>query len=204
MHSTLPEQSASDPAPSVTNEWHPDLVARLRATAARLVSAGWPIVPVTHPDAERLVVDRCVPDAATAAQWWADEPYGVAVRTGLLFDVVDVPSWLGPLVLPAVAHHATVVETVRPLSATWSFLVTTGSPRIPDLPRGVDVRLRGVGDRLVLPPSTVLGGSTRWVARARALDDLRLPHSLTLQWAVVRAVVAARHAADGRATTTDT
>lgn len=198
MHSTRPEQLPSGPTLSVTSEWRSSLLPRLRATATHLVAAGWPIVAVSHPDAEQVVVDRCVPDAGTAADWWADEPYGIACRTGALFDAVEVPSWLGPLVLPAVEHCATVVEIVRPLAATWLFLVTPGSPRIPDLPRDAHARLLGSGDLVVLPPSIVLGGSTRWVARPRPLDDLRLPHSLALQWAVVRAVVAARHRAAAR------
>jgi hypothetical protein len=127
-----------------------------------------------------------------AADWWGGEhAYGIACRTGEVLDAVEVPSWLGPYVLPAVEHYGFVAEVSRPLSTTWLFFVTPGSPRIPDLPRVASLRLHTAGAWVLLPPTPTIGGSTRWVVRH---PEFRLPHSLCLQWAVVRGVTAARHA----------
>lgn len=161
----------------------------------RYSTAGWPIVPVCQPTADRLVCGFSPPDPNTAREWWADEPYGIGCRTGVLFDVLQVPPWLGKRLLPAVEHHAAVIEVERALEAVWLFLVTTGSRRISDLPRAVHIQLHTAGGWILLPPTPTLGGSTRWVCRPTPLrpDELRLPHCLTLQWAAVRAITAARH-----------
>ncbi|HEY0638066.1 MAG TPA: bifunctional DNA primase/polymerase [Pseudonocardiaceae bacterium] len=167
------------------------LAERLRAAAIRLTTAGWPILPVTYPIPDHLVSTISPADATMAEHWWGDQPYGIACRTGETFDVVEVPSWLGPFVLRSVDHYASVVEVTQSLEASWLFFVTPGSPRIQDLPRAVPVTLHGRGGWVLLPPTPTLGGGCRWVARPPAL---RLPHSLCLQWSVVRAINAARHA----------
>ena len=100
-----------------------------------------------------------------------------------------MPPWLGRRLLPAVEHYATVIEVERSLQAAWLFLVTPHSPGIPDLPRAVAVRLHGTGGWILLPPTPTLGGGARWIAHP---PTLRLPHSLTLQWAAVRAITTAR------------
>jgi len=137
------------------------------------------------------VSTRSPADPDVAAHWWGDQPYGIACLTGTVLDVIEVPSWLGPYVLPAVEHNGCVVEVTRPLEATWLFFVTPGSPRIPDLPRVASVRLHTAGAWVLLPPTPTIGGGARWIVRH---PNLRLAHSLCLQWAVVRAVTAARHA----------
>jgi hypothetical protein len=162
----------------------------LAVAAARYSAAGWPILPVRQPAADRLVCGQSPPDPETAREWWSDQPYGIACRTGVLFDALQVPRWLGRRLLPAVEHNATVIEVERSLEAAWLFLVTPGSPGIPDLPRAVAVRLHGRGAWVLLPPTPTLGGSARWIVRP---VELRLPHSLTMQWSVIRAVSAARH-----------
>jgi len=161
----------------------------LTASAVRYSTAGWPILPVCQPTADRLICGHTPPDPQTAREWWADQPYGIACRTGVLFDALQVPPWLGRRLLPAVEHYATVIEVERSLQAAWLFLVTPHSPGIPDLPRAVAVRLHGTGGWILLPPTPTLGGGARWIAHP---PTLRLPHSLTLQWAAVRAITTAR------------
>jgi hypothetical protein len=203
VSSTLTEQPSACPPHNVTecNEGYPtsdddarSLAAQLKAAAVRLCGAGWPILPVSYPTADRLVSGRCPPDEDAAADWWSDQPYGIACRTGELFDALQVPSWLGRMLLPAVEHYATVVEVATALETAWLFLVTPNSPGIPDLPRDIGIRLRGAGDWILVPPTPTLGGTSRWVARPpeQRLAEQRLPHSLTLQWSVVRAVSSAR------------
>lgn len=161
----------------------------MACAAVRYVTAGWPILPASQPAADRLVCGFSPPDPETAREWWADRPYGIACRTGVLFDALQVPPWLGRRLLPPVEHYATVIEVERSLEAYWLFLVTAGSPGIPDLPRAVTVRLHGSGGWILLPPTAMPGGSVRWVNHPA---DLRLPHSLTLQWAAIRAITVAR------------
>jgi hypothetical protein len=180
VSSTRMEQWAADRRPTVTDA--------LVAAAVRYRRAGWPIVP-SGPDADRLVCGHSPADPETAREWWSQRPYGIACRTGELFDVLQVPPWLGLRLLATLDHHATVAAVERPLEACWLFLVTPGSPGIIDLPRGVGVRLHGAGGWVPLPPTPLPGGAVRWVNRP---GQLELPHSLNVQWALVRAVMAAR------------
>jgi hypothetical protein len=181
VSSTRTEQRAQDRQPTVTNA--------LTAAAVRYCAAGWPILPTYHPDADRLVCGYAPPDPQTASAWWSQRPYGIACRTGELFDVLQVPPWLGQRVFATLDHYATVAAVERSLEAAWLFFVTPGSPGIPDLPRGVGVQLHGAGGWVPLPPTSLPGGAVRWVNRP---SQLKLPHSLNLQWALVRAVSAAR------------
>jgi len=186
VSSTLTEQLVAAQIRSVTG---PYATHELTLAAVRYCTAGWPILPVCHPTADRLVCGQTPPDPDAAHAWWSDQPYGIACRTGTLFDALQVPPWLGRRLLPAVEHYATVLEVERSLGAVWLFLVTPGSPRIPDLPRAAAVQLHGAGGWILLPPTPTLGGSARWVNRP---PELRLVHSLTLQWAVIRAVTCIR------------
>jgi hypothetical protein len=133
--------------------------------------------------ADHPIIGFSPADPKTAGEWWSDRPYGIACRTGVLFDAVQVPRWLGPALLRAAGPHATVVEVAGALDAVWLFLVTPGAPGIPDLPRHVDVRLHGAGGWVLLPPTPTLGGSVSWIAGD---GEPPLPHSLTLQWALTR------------------
>ena len=143
-----------------------------------------PVCPTTG----RLVCRRPPDDAETALDWWSDRPYGIAALTGVVFDALQLPNWLGQRVLPAVEHLAAVTDLRRPQDCDWFFLITPGSPRIRDLPAAAEVRLHGVGGLVLLPPTPRAG----WVSRH---SDLRLPHSLTMQWAVLRAITASRRSA---------
>ncbi|MGH8573953.1 MAG: bifunctional DNA primase/polymerase [Gammaproteobacteria bacterium] len=161
------------------------IIEELRAAAVGYWAAGWPVVPVCHPEGDRLVCGRPPPDAESVREWWSERPYGIGCHTGIVFDALVVPRWLGERVLPAVEHHAPVIEVERSPEVAWLFLVTPGSPRITDLPRGAAVRLVGAGGWINLPPSATRAGSARWVNRP---DEPRLPHSLTMQWSVLRAL----------------
>jgi len=95
-------------------------------------------------------------------------------------------------VLPTVEHYGAVMVLERSLSSVWQFLVAPGSPSIPDLPRHSGARLLGKGETILLPPTPTVGGAARWIARP-TLPETKLPHSLHVQWAVVRATTAVRH-----------
>jgi hypothetical protein len=167
-----------------------ELHCRLRDAAAGYVRAGWPILPVETPTGDRLICGRCPRDVATVHDWWAEEPYGIAGCAGDVFDVVEMPTWLGALVLPSLRQHGNPAVVEVPLTGSWLFLVTPGSPRITDLPAGCGVTLHGEGRWILLPPTPVVGGSVAWVGQDGRRG--RLPHSMTVQWAALKAFVAAR------------
>jgi hypothetical protein len=170
-------------------EWQRSVTDALAAAAVRYRRAGWPIVPVSYPAADTLVCGCTPPDPEAAREWWSERPYGIACPTGVVFDALQVPPWLGRRVLATLDHYATVAAVERSLEACWLFFVTPGSPGIPDLPRGVGVRLHGAGAWVPLPPTPLLGGAVRWVNRP---NQFKLPHSLNLQWTVLRSITAAR------------
>lgn len=172
------------------------LVADLRDAAVRYCELGWPILPVCYPLGDRLIAGRPPSDPAAAKEWWSDQPYGIACLTGVLFDALEVPSPLGPHVLAALGHNGfqrddTPLVIERPVDGAWQFLVTTDSPTIPDLPRGIGVTLHRAGHTLRLPPTPLIGRPLRWIARSQPTTG-RLPHSLAAQWAVVRAATTIR------------
>jgi hypothetical protein len=175
--------------------------------AVAYAAGGWSILPTRGPGFEEPVCLRPPVAAEHAFGWWSDRAYGIACRTGDLFDTVAVSAELGRAMLPRlVAHHLPVLRVFdRERVETWHFLVTPGSPRIADLPRASPVRLIGRGGCIPLPPTPIADVAVRWlayepgvVARVRMLPvvtpelvSLRtLPHSLQLQWAALRTLTA--------------
>jgi Bifunctional DNA primase/polymerase, N-terminal len=190
VSSTLPEQPSEGSTRSVISHARDQLKEQLKGSAVRLCRDGWPVLPLRYPEGDRLLTNHGPGDPETAAEWWSDQPYGIACRTGELFDVLQVPPWLGQRLLPGIEHYASVIEVPRSsLEIVWLLPVTPGNRRIDDLPRDCNVELRGHGDWIVLPPTPTLGGAARWVSHQ---EKLRLPHSLNTQWAAVRALSAAR------------
>lgn len=170
-----------------------ELRSRLRDAAIGYVRAGWPILPVDTPTADRLICHRCPRDEATVRDWWSEEPYGIACRLGAEFDVVDMPATLGEPVFEALSQHHPPPVVEVPLTGRWQFLVTPGSPRIADLPCTSGVRLLGRGRWILLPPTPVVGGTVTTIGQGRL--DGRLPHSMTVQWAALRALITLRREA---------
>jgi Bifunctional DNA primase/polymerase, N-terminal len=161
---------------------------RLREAAIEYTRAGWPILPVETPTADRLICGRSPHDVTMAEQWWTDETYGIACYTGEAFDALEMPTQLGEQVLAMLSQHGPPAVIEVPLTGNWLFLVTRGSPRIADLPAGSGIRLHGKGRWILLPPTPVIGGAVTWLGG----PNDRWPHSMTAQWAARRALVNAR------------
>lgn len=185
-------------AASVPADRHPEpgaqaLAAALCGAAVDYSREGWPVLPL-DPESGRPVCSRPPDDPDQARQWWSDRPYGIGCPAGVCFDVVQMPSWLGERLLLGMEHIAIVWEVQRPLACTWWFLVTPGAPIVTELRHvAPGVQLHGTDALVRLPPTPVQGGISRWVARQPHHDEPpRLPHSLTLQWAAIRAANAAR------------
>jgi Bifunctional DNA primase/polymerase, N-terminal len=165
-----------------------ELHLRLREAAIEYTQAGWPILPVETPTADRLICGRSPQDVTTAEEWWTDQAYGIACYTGEAFDALEMPAQLGERVRPMLSQHGPPAVIEVPMTGNWLFLVTPGARRIADLPAGSGVRLNGKGRWILLPPTPVVGGTVAWIGHPNG----RLPHSMMAQWAVRRALVSAR------------
>jgi hypothetical protein len=187
--------------------------------AISYAAAGWPVIPVALPVQEwggavpvrRLVVGRPAPDGQVARDWWADRPYGIALRAGAPFDVLTVPARVGPAI---VAHFppGAMLAAEHP-DGRWLLLVTPGARLTEDLPRRCGVTLHGAGSHILLPPTPVADGELSWAVRPDRRSGLvardgsiRAPHSLTVQAVAARLLFAERiadlrHAAAASSTT---
>ena len=168
----------------------------LRGAAMRYSAAGWPIAPTVPPAHEGVVCQHGPAGPGEAQEWWSQESYGIALLTGVLFDVLQLPAWLGARLLPALEHRTGVIVEEGPGYARWRFLVSPGYPAIAELGLiGGGACLIGAGRWVLLPPTPRPGGTTRWAARPPLVATVAdtVPHSLHVQRAAVRAVAAARH-----------
>jgi hypothetical protein len=180
----------------------------LADAALRYTIAGWPVLPVRlpapahSPDLSlRAMVSHHPPaDADTAQDWWGGpHPYGIAALVGIHFDVVAVPTRIGPATLTQLRRTpATVIE--HP-GGWWLYLVTPDAPALTDLPRRSGITILRAGSYLPLPPTPLTAGLVEWAVRTTPLADLitpaptnqpRLPHSLLVQQAAARATTSTR------------
>ena len=149
------------------------LLARLRAAAVEYVGLGWPILPLS-PAGDQVVAGMSPRDGDMAADWWSEQPYGIGVRVGERFDVLEMPAQVGEQVLAELLRRLRLPVAVFEVPRRgWLMLVTPGSPRIQELGRAV--RLHQRGGWVPLPPTPMVGGPVRWVSQGQ------IPHSLTAQ-----------------------
>ena len=166
----------------------PTMRTDLCAAAVEYVEAGWPICPTRPPEHEQVVCRLVPPDTDTAREWWSSDAYGICCLTGRLFDVLQVPAALGPLVLRRLdPAGAPVISVERSTGSVWCFLVTAGAPVIADIPRASQARLFAADEWVLMPPTESRDGPVSWLAPPEDAAELHLPHSLEAQWAVVRA-----------------
>jgi hypothetical protein len=162
----------------------------LLAAAMEYVQAGWPIVALS-PDGVRVVANMSPRGVGMARDWWSQRPYGIGVRCGVGFDVLEVPAAVGELVAVELRRRARVPVPVFevPLRG-WFVLVSAGCSLMAELaPFRRVVRVHGRGYWVPLPP-------TRWGGRpALGVSRGRVPHALLAQMC---AAAVLRHAAFGR------
>ena len=156
-----------------------ELLERLRSAAVEYAGLGWPVLPLS-PAGDQVVAGMSPRDAEMAADWWSEQPYGIGVRVGERFDVLEMPAVVGEQVLAELLRRLRLPVPVFEVPwRGWLLLVTPGSPRIQEL--GMyrrAVRLHRRGGWVPLPPTPVVGGAVRWVSRGQ------FPHSLTAQMSV--------------------
>jgi hypothetical protein len=191
---------------------HPDAPAqgeRLADAAERYTRAGWPVLPVRLPIAARPpgvavpalrpVGRRLPPDPATAREWWSECPRGIAAPTGIMFDVLVLPEAIGRRTLESFRTCANLIA--HDPAGWWWFFVTPGSSPVPDFPRGHGVTLLGGGALVPLPPTPLPAHPSSPTTSAAPIPltwdtsppdsaSARLPHSLSVQWAAVKAFAA--------------
>ena len=105
------------------------LVTALKMAAVEYAAEGWPIVALNQ-RGDRLVATMSPLNPSMAADWWSQRPYGIGVRVGELFDVLEIPASVGGLL--RVQFRVPLPVFDMPLRG-WFVLVSPGSPSIPEL-----------------------------------------------------------------------
>ena len=157
---------------SASTENDRQLLAALRAAAMDYAAEEWPIVALNQ-SGDHLVAGMSPRSPRMAADWWSERPYGIGVRVGERFDVLEIPSAAGELVRAQLRMPAPMFDV--PLRG-WFVLVSAGAPRITELaPYRRIIHMHRRGTWLPLPPTRLAGGPALWVSRGA------IPHSLIIQ-----------------------
>jgi len=181
------------PTRATLRRWH------LRRAALSYAGHGWPVVPGAcftgtrfscglgcqtfscHPALERWE-EHATCDARLVADAWARRPYSVLLATGIAFDVLEVPVYMGVDAARAVRGPVAVTPLGR-----WMFLVGPGGSLHPDLGGHHDVILHGSGSWIPAPPVRTQHGRVRWVVAPHE-TDWNLPDPASAQATLVAAL----------------
>ena len=156
---------------------------RIRDAAIDAVRRGWPVVPGTCRPDEIGFAEVCpledtwdiapVTDPDHAQDIWTRQPYGVLLVCGRGIDALEVPFRVAEL-LPTLGLAVPVATALSP--SRWLLFVATSSGTLRSDLAAVSVRLRGTGQWVALPPTT-LGGypPIRWTVAPPEGRDIRLP-----------------------------
>jgi hypothetical protein len=110
--------------------------AELRAAAREISDHGWPLIE---------------PDAAT-----------VAVVTGTVLDILEVPASLGRLVCARLRAGGLVVPVAATPTGAWYYPLVAGAELPVELAALRGVELHTDGAAVLMPPSTVPDGWVHW------------------------------------------
>lgn len=191
-----------------TDTWRNAFRTELRAEAIGLAYHGWPVVPGTYPEASSWIGRQAAPqlgpvplhddwlELASAgpervATLWSGRPFSLLLATGLVLDVLDLPTELGR----RTAVELRTIGFPAPIAATptgrWLFPVVTGEPLCAELAGHPEVVLHGRGSWIPLPPSPYVHGVVHWRVKP-AVSGWTVPRSSDVQQAVVDALHAGR------------
>lgn len=140
----------------------------LGAAALWYASIGWPVLPLAvnaKAPATRHGLNDATTDAAEIAAWWEKHPdSNIGIRTGVMFDVIDID---GPEGIQSVKDLAHVLPEIHGRVGTprgFHYLVApTGDGNRAGVRPGIDYR--GQGGFCVAPPSVVGGKRYLWLMR---------------------------------------
>lgn len=160
----------------------------LRLAAVEYAGHGWPVVPVSYFDGHsymcvqadcyqetlhpvwRLWHDRASADPKMVAAWFRLLTLSVAVRTGVIFDVVSLPEITATKVQAALAER----HTLTPV-AVWRergqrlFWVERDLPWRPVLGR-LDARVSARDGWVPVPPTPTRHGPVQWAVDPARTD----------------------------------
>jgi bifunctional DNA primase/polymerase-like protein len=173
---------------------------RLRRAAVRYTTHGWEVVPGAVRSSGRY---RCEagcptrgvhpdwtdwePTATTDPEWvtalWAFRPRAVLLATGRVFDVLEVPAFLGTAAVRGPGRGPVAVTGV----GRWMFLVRPFAMLRPELATRPDVVLHGAGSWVPAPPTWTNEGPVRWLVDPEEVH-WRLPDAVALQAKLTRAL----------------
>lgn len=140
----------------------------LGCAAGRYASAGLAVFPLV-PGEKRPLTKRGLHDASTdpeqIAAWWARwEQANIGLRTGLLFDVIDVDGPPGYLSLADLGDSGALPEVLGRVHTARGgvhlYVPRTGRGNKAGVYPGIDYR--GVGGYVVAPPSLSATTGRRW------------------------------------------
>jgi hypothetical protein len=177
---------------------------RLRRAAVRYARHGWEVVPGAVYSAGRYRCESgcptlaCHPDwtdweptATTDPEWvaalWAFRPRAVLLATGGVFDVLEVPAFLGAGAARGPGRGPVAVTG----SGRWMFLVRPAGTLRPELAVRPDVVLHGLGSWVPAPPTWTGGTRVRWLVDP---EEVRweLPDAAAVQLKLTRVLPAPR------------
>ncbi|MGH3833935.1 MAG: bifunctional DNA primase/polymerase [Pseudonocardiaceae bacterium] len=172
---------------------------RLRVAAFEAVCRGWPVARgVDGIDTEGFTEVRplvqnggvaLVRDPDQAWRIWEQRPYGVLLACGRGVDALDVPFRVMEL-LPALASAGLAVPVATALAPSrWVLVVATGSGTVRDDLAAASVGLRGIGQWVALPPTTLAGQPPlRWTTPPAEDPDTALPSADEVQRVLAEAL----------------
>ncbi|MGH3770377.1 MAG: bifunctional DNA primase/polymerase [Pseudonocardiaceae bacterium] len=173
---------------------------RVRDAAVDAVRRGWPVVASTCRPDETGFPEVCplqdtwdiapVTDPERAEDIWTRLRHvGVLLVCGRGIDALEVPFRVAEL-LPALAHAGLTVPVATTLAPSrWVLFVATGSGTLRDDLATVPVRLRGTGQWVALPPTTLEGyPPSRWTQAPPEDRDVRLPGADEVQRVLAEAL----------------
>jgi hypothetical protein len=118
-----------------------------------------------------------------SCDWWSERPHAVLLRTGRIFDVIEVPGLLGAKV-KGIFGPIALLPTRR-----WMFFVRSGSMLRPELNHRLDIVQHGAGSWVPAPPTLLAEGSVRWHLSPQQVG-WNLPLATEVQRAMLTALVA--------------
>ncbi|MBA3488872.1 MAG: bifunctional DNA primase/polymerase [Longispora sp.] len=181
--------------------------ALLRRSALTYARRGWKVLPGAssagsrfdcgtvscptsncHPAHDELGVDLLsTSDIMLIDQWWQKWPHSVLLSTGVNFDVLEVPAYLGEITTAYLAERGPRCPTAIAAGGRWMLFVAPGDPLRPELHRQFDIVLHGKGSWVPAPPSPHPTGHVRWEVAPKSLN-WTLPNSYPVQHALVEAL----------------
>jgi Bifunctional DNA primase/polymerase, N-terminal len=171
----------------------------LRRSARRYASHEWGVLPgaclvgtrftcgvgcrtvAVHPAREPWS-DYVTTNSAEISEVWAERPYAVLLATGEVFDVLDVPAYIG---MPA-ARAIRGPVAVTPLGR-YMFLVQPGAELRSELAQQHSVVLHGRQSWIPAPPTRTPHGAVRWTGTPQQAE-WELPESPRVQDALVATI----------------